>query len=183
MSAQISIQGVTLETERLILREWKAEDVHDLYEYASVPGVGECAGWSHHESLSESKAVLKRFMEGYRTFALELKSNQKVIGSVGIESLRHCDELDQLYGRELGYVLAKEYWNQGLMSEAVAKVVDWCFDELKLDVLVCCSYLDNVASARVQEKNGFQPYKKIEISSVHGLKWSQMNVLKRGELK
>jgi len=182
MNAEINIQGVVLETERLVLREWKLSDVKDLYEYASVPGVGEKAGWSHHESLSESKAILKRFMEGKKTFALELKSTQKVIGSLGIESLRH-DEFDQLYGRELGYVLSKEHWNQGLMSEAVAKVIDWCFHDLKLDILVCCSYFDNVASRRVQEKNGFQPYKKIELSSVHGLKWAQMNVLKRGELK
>ncbi len=181
MNAEINIQGVMLETERLILREWKCEDVGDLHEYASVPGVGESAGWSHHESLSESEAVLKRFMEGCRTFALELKINQKVIGSLGIEKLRHLDEFEQHAGRELGYVLSKDYWNQGLMSEAVARVIDWCFKELKLDYLVCCNYLDNVASARVQEKNGFQPYKRIELSSVHGLKCSQMNVLKRGE--
>jgi len=182
MIAPVDVTDVQLVTERLVLRGWSESDLRDLYEYASVPGVGEKAGWSHHESLSESKAILKRFMEGKKTFALELKSTQKVIGSLGIESLRH-DEFDQLYGRELGYVLSKEHWNQGLMSEAVAKVIDWCFHDLKLDILVCCSYFDNVASRRVQEKNGFQPYKKIELSSVHGLKWAQMNVLKRGELK
>ena len=70
MNAEINIQGVVLETERLILREWKLSDAKDLYEYASVPGVGEKAGWSHHESLSESKAILKDLWKEKRLLRL-----------------------------------------------------------------------------------------------------------------
>ena len=183
MNALIDVSGIQLESERLILREWQTEDLDDLYEYACVEGVGELAGWSHHESKKESTAILKRFMDGKKTFAIELKSVHKVIGSLGLEPIRHPDEFDELFGRELGFVLSKEYWNQGIMSEAVSRVIDWCFDEAKLDYLICCNYADNAASRRVQEKNGFQFYKHIEISSVGGLKCAHMNVLKRGERK
>ena len=49
MNAAVDISNVILETERLILRPWKLEDLEDFYEYASVDGVGEMAGWPHHE--------------------------------------------------------------------------------------------------------------------------------------
>ena len=54
MDIQIEITDTILKTERLILRSWREEDVHDFYEYASGEGVGEMAGWRHHESLETS---------------------------------------------------------------------------------------------------------------------------------
>ncbi len=186
MDGYVDISGIWLETERLILRPWKKEDLDDLYEYASVNGVGERAGWSHHESKSESEAILNRFIEGRKTFALVHKEHQKVIGSLGLESVKdhEKDDLKHLQGKELGYVLSKDYWNQGLMSEAVGRVIEWCFDELKLDYLLCGNFVENKASWRVQEKNGFQPYHMIEYcTSSWGMKLSQMNVLRRGERK
>ena len=74
MSFEIDITHVRLETERLILRPWREEDLYDLYAYASVPGVGEMAGWPHHKNLETSKAVLNRFMEEKNVFALEEKA-------------------------------------------------------------------------------------------------------------
>ena len=186
MDAYIDISSICLETERLILRPWTKEDLDDFYEYASVDGVGEMAGWSHHETKSESEAILKRFIEGKKTFALVLKRNQKVIGSLGLESVQNHekDDLKPLYGREIGYVLSKDYWNQGLMSEAVKEVIRWCFDDLKLDYLLCGNFVDNIASACVQKKNGFVPYRTIEyFTSSQEMKISQMNVLFKGERK
>ena len=45
MDVKIDITGIVLQTPRLILREWRESDLNDLYEYASVDGVGEMAGW------------------------------------------------------------------------------------------------------------------------------------------
>ncbi|MEG1743070.1 MAG: N-acetyltransferase, partial [Clostridia bacterium] len=47
MDTQIDITNTILETEHLILRPWHESDLEDFYEYASVPGVGEMAGWQH----------------------------------------------------------------------------------------------------------------------------------------
>ena len=55
MNATFKINGKVLETQRLILREFKEEDLTDFYEYASVDGVGEMAGWSHHENIEITK--------------------------------------------------------------------------------------------------------------------------------
>ena len=50
MNVEIDISNVKLETERLILRAWEITDLDNFFEYASVNGVGEKAGWEHHKS-------------------------------------------------------------------------------------------------------------------------------------
>ena len=60
----------TLETERLILRGWKPQDVNDLYEYAKDPNVGPIAGWAPHTSMEASMAVLKSYMENDNAWAI-----------------------------------------------------------------------------------------------------------------
>ena len=161
MNADIDITGVVLKTERLILREWKEPDLADLFEYAKVEGVGEMAGWPHHESIEVSQEILNRFIAHKRTFAIEY--NGKVIGSLGIETYNEevLPEFNSKMGREIGYVLSKDYWGQGLMPEAVKRVIDYCFDELHLDFLTCCHYDFNNQSRRVQEKSGFKHYKHL----------------------
>lgn len=157
MNAIIDVSGVVLETERLILREWKPTDLADFYEYASVKCVGEMAGWSAHKDIEESQEILKMFIEQKKTFALELKENHKVIGSLGIEMVSPCvDNLVQKKkGREIGYVLSKDYWGKGLMVEAVKKVIQYCFNELNYDFLCIAHFIDNHQSQRVIEKCGF----------------------------
>lgn len=79
------------------------------------------AGWNPHTSIRESEMVLASFIEEKKTFALELKENHKVIGSLGLEelSISPGNFYDNSVGREIGYVLSKEYWGRGLMPEAV----------------------------------------------------------------
>ena len=119
MNAQIDISGITLKTERLILRPWQWEDLDDFYEYASVDGVGQMAGWLPHESKETTQMILDSFITHKKTFALELGG--KVIGSLGIENYKEDEfpELDNLQGRSIAYVLSKAYWGKGLMPEAV----------------------------------------------------------------
>ena len=83
MNAAIDISKVILTTERLILRPWQLTDADDLYEYASVDGVGQMAGWKPHENKEESLEIVRHFIDGKKTFALEYEG--KVIGSLGIE--------------------------------------------------------------------------------------------------
>ena len=167
MNAQINISNVILETDRLILRAWEITDLDDFFEYASVEGVGEKAGWEHHKSKDKSLEILKMFMEEKKVFAIVLKENQKAIGSIGIEELgKELDkDLDNLSGRELGYVLNKDYWNKGIMTEAVSKVVDYCFNTLKLNFLMASYFNHNIASKKVLEKLNFKFYKDIIIET------------------
>lgn len=163
MDIKISLKDVVLETERLILRAWQESDLDDFFEYASVPGVGEMAGWNHHESIEYSKRVLESFIENDNVFAIASIENKKVIGSLGIHSswANEEEELKDLKVQEIGYVLAKDFWGRGLMVEAVRKVIDFCFNDLKLDALTASHFSFNSQSKRVIEKCGFKYYKII----------------------
>lgn len=156
MNGKIDISGVTLTTQRLILRPWREEDWPDLYEYARVDGVGQMAGWLPHKDSMESRAVLKMFIRGRNVLALEYQG--KVIGSLGIElyNEEHYPELASRIGREIGYVLSRDYWGRGLMTEAVREVNRYLFDTVGLDFVLVAHFIHNDRSRRVIEKCGFQ---------------------------
>jgi ribosomal-protein-alanine N-acetyltransferase len=158
MNKAIDISKTVLYTERLILRPWKGSDLEDFFEYASVDGVGQMAGWNPHKDIDESRAILSRFIERKRTFALEHQG--KVIGSLGIEEYDEdkFPEFSDKQVREIGYVLSKEFWGQGLMPEAVREVIRYLFEEQDLDLILCAHFLSNTRSGRVQEKCGFRHY-------------------------
>jgi ribosomal-protein-alanine N-acetyltransferase len=164
MDIPIDVTEVTLETDRLILRAWKERDITDFYEYASVEGVGEMAGWKHHDSIHVSKKILQSFISEKNVFAIVYKENNKVIGSLGLHKSWANDESDyaHLKIKEIGYVLSKAYWGKGLMPEAVNAVIRFCFDKCKLDALTVGHFSSNNQSKRVVEKCGFKFVKKSE---------------------
>lgn len=170
MNAKVDLTNVVLETDRLNIRSWKKEDLEDLYEYAKVDGVGQMAGWNPHTSIRESEMVLASFIEEKKTFALELKENHKVIGSLGLEelSISPGNFYDNSVGREIGYVLNKEYWGRGLMPEAVKRVIRFCFEEERYDFLMCSHSVANERSKRVIEKCGFRFWKENVRRAVNG---------------
>ncbi len=96
-------------------------------------------------------------MSDKNVFALELKDNKKVIGSLGLHGSwadkdeKYCD----IKLKKIGYVLSKMYWGQGLMPEAVSAITDYCFNTLCLDALTVEHFPQNNQSKRVIQKNGF----------------------------
>lgn len=159
MNQPIDISGVTLRTQRLVLRPWRQSDLEDFYEYASVDGVGQMAGWAPHENKEKSLEILNHFIDGKRVFAMEFQG--KVIGSLGVEaySEEKFPEFADQPCREIGFVLSRAYWGRGLMPEAVREVIRWLFEEQGVRVLLCGHFTWNDRSRRVQEKCGFRFYK------------------------
>ena len=173
MNATFKINGKIIETERLILRPFKQSDLDDFYEYASVEGVGEMAGWKHHENKEFSQEILDLFINEDNTFAIVLKENNKVIGSLGVDEYGMEQALSEFFdyqGREIGYVLSKDYWGKGLMPEAVKAVIDYLFNIQNLDFLTCGYYMFNNQSKKVQEKCGFKSYRKLVMETRLGTK-------------
>ncbi len=158
MNIEIDLTNTIIETNRLILRPWRESDLNDMYEYDSVEGVGEMAGWKHHESIEESKKIIDSFINKKNVFAIVLKANNKVIGSLGLhQSWANDDPLyKDLKQIEIGYVLSKAYWGKGLTPEAVKAVIDYCFGTLELDALTVKHFQTNNQSRRVIEKCGFK---------------------------
>ena len=168
MNAVFGINGAAIETQRLLLRPFRQSDLQDFYEYASVPGVGEMAGWPHHETIEKSREILESFIAEDKTFAIVLKESGKVIGSLGVEKYgleEALTEFTNYKGREIGFVLGKPYWGKGLMAEAVQAVIDYLFIDRDLDFLTCGHYDFNSQSRRVQEKCGFKPYRKLNMDT------------------
>lgn len=181
MNEPIDISLKTIETERLILRPFLETDLEDFFAYASVPGVGERAGWPHHETRETTQQILNLFIKHKKTFALVEKENLKVIGSLGIEKYDEnvLKEFAHLRGREIGYVLAREYWGRGLVPEAVKAVISYLFEEVGLDFISCSYFVFNTQSKRVQEKCGFHYYKDFISATTIGKNEAKMNIIRK----
>lgn len=167
MDVPIDVTGITITTERLRLRALAPGDLEDMYAYASVPGVGEMAGWKHHESIEETEAILRSMIEEKEVLALMYQADGKMIGTLGLHrSWANQEEAYKHYKvKEIGYVLAKAYWGKGLMPEAVKAVIDYSFHTLGLDALTCCHFMENNQSRRVIEKCGFQFVKQSQFEA------------------
>lgn len=142
-----------IETERLILREWSEDDAADVYSYASGADVGPMAGWKPHDSVDESLNVIRMFIRENETWAIEYRENHRVIGSVG---LHKSSKGKLVYERELGYVLAEDYWGRGIIPEAAAAVLRYGFLKLGSGSIIASHYDFNTRSKRVIEKLGFR---------------------------
>ncbi|MBR7060432.1 MAG: GNAT family N-acetyltransferase, partial [Eubacterium sp.] len=142
-----------LETKRLILRPWKESDAEDLYQYAKDPEVGPAAGWKPHESVEESRQIIKNVLCGPEAYAVCLKEDGKPIGAIelmlggsSVNNLKNDDEC------ELGYWIAKPFWGRGLIPEAGKEMLRRAFEDLKMKKVWCGYYDGNEKSKRVQEK-------------------------------
>ena len=142
-----------IETERLILREWSFSDEQDLFEYAKNPNIGPRAGWKPMDNINEAREIIKMFINGGDVWAIELKSNNKVIGSIGL----HKDKQRPFhFVKMLGYVLSEDYWGQGIVPEGVNAVLDYAFNHLYLELTTVAHFPFNHQSKRVIEKCGFK---------------------------
>lgn len=154
-----------LETDRLFLRPFRLEDLFDFFAYACVPGVGEMAGWEHHQDIDQSRRILDMFIMEANVLAIVDKEKDKVIGSYGVHDsfLKEEEAFKHKKTAEIGYVLAKPYWGKGLMVEATKCVLNYLFNELNYDVITALHFEDNHQSRRVIEKTGFTFHSKKEI--------------------
>ena len=144
-----------LETERLILRPWTVEDAQDLYEYAKSHAVGPAAGWKPHESVEESRRIIREmFIPGQDCWAMQLKSDGHVVGSVGLHEDRSREK--GLPVRMLGYVMAERCWGQGLMQEACRAVLRYGFREAGLELISVFHFTFNDRSRRTIEALWFR---------------------------
>lgn len=146
----------TLETKRLILRQWTLEDVEDLYDYAKDSRVGPSAGWPSHKDREMSKKIVGGFIKAGDVYAIELRSNHKVIGSIGLHEVSKKDELVVMEQREIGYVLHPDYWGEGYMTEGAQAVLNYAFNELEMDVIWCSHFEFNAKSKKVIERCQFK---------------------------
>ncbi|HEY0072589.1 MAG TPA: GNAT family protein [Abditibacteriaceae bacterium] len=151
-----------LETARLLLRAARPADDAALFDYARDPEVARFTTWEPHVCLTDAQQFLARVLDDYRVgkigyWAIEHQGDQKLIGAVGLAGKLVSAETPPqfIHARaELAYVLARPYWNQGLMTEAAREVLQFGFAQWNLNRIEARCLVENIASARVMEKLG-----------------------------
>ena len=148
-----------LETSSLLLRPFRMSDLNDFYEYAKRPEVGPNAGWPPHPNKLHSAKILRSFLKAGDVYAIVLKEEAKVIGSIGLHANPVPEPFTKDYPgqrlREIGYVLSSDYWNKGYMTQALSAVIYHAYQNLSLDGLFVSHSEENTRSRRVIEKCGF----------------------------
>ena len=147
--------GPILETKRLVLRELKASDAKDMYEYASLPEVGPMAGWEPHPNIFHTKSVIQMYHDKKKlgqlgVFAIILKENKKMIGTVELHSYIKG------FKAELGYTLNPLYRGHGYAVEASKAILHYGFMELDLRRIEAATYTNNEKSINVLIRLGFR---------------------------
>lgn len=139
-----------LKTERLFLETWKRKDAKELFEYAKNENVGPHAGWKPHESIRESKEIIKNVFRPNHTWKIVF--NGQTVGSIGFEP---DGRRSGILSKEMGYSLDENFWGMGIMTEAARAVMAYGFNDLKLGVISITTGIENKRSQRVIEKLGF----------------------------
>jgi [ribosomal protein S5]-alanine N-acetyltransferase len=139
-----------IETERLILRRITLDDAEDMYVYASDEEVTDYVTWDTHSSLTDTKKFINTFLSQYvAPWGIELKENGQLIGTVHFVWWQ-----PEHNSAEIGYVLSKEYWGKGLITEAANAVISFGFEHMDLVRIQARCFLENKGSERVMEKLG-----------------------------
>lgn len=135
-----------LETERLILRRYTADDLNDLYEYLSDDEVVRFEPYKAM-SLEETKDNLKWRIGTDEMIAVELKSEHKMIGNI------YLGKRDFL-SLEIGYVFNRRYWGKGYAKESCEAVIKRAFEDGTHRIFAECDP-ENTSSWRLLEALGF----------------------------
>lgn len=141
---------VTLRTARLLLRPFEVTDVDDVWTYASDPEVAHFRPLPNPYTRNDALEFVKRQLQtDWSTDAeFAIVHGQRVIGGL---SLQVSPEDDRA---ELGYLLGRRWWGQGLATEAARAVVDWGFQRFNLYKVYARAHVDNSRSWRVMERLG-----------------------------
>lgn len=145
-----------IETDRLLLRRLTIHDAPAMYEYMQRPKVAQHVLWEAHTSISDTKAYIRYMLRKYRlgdpaSWGIEWKETGEIIGTIGY--MWHNPEHSSV---ELGYSLNDEYWNAGIMTEALSAVIRYSFLKRNINRIEAQHETRNPASGRVMQKCGMQ---------------------------
>jgi len=152
-------------TKRLVLRRPRMSDAGDIFDnYAADLEVTRYVTWRPHKDKSEVAPFLQsrlaRWDSGEEySWAITRLQEGRVIGMIGCRVREHA--------ADIGYVLSRNHWNRGYITEAAKAIVDWASSlEFIYRVWAVCD-VENKASARVLEKVGMQRERILRRYIVH----------------
>ena len=144
--------SVELETERLTLRQFRADDAEA--HHAQVGSDPDVTWDGSPRTLEETRERVAHYIElwrqhGYGPWAAVDRASGELLGHAGLQPLEETGEV------ELAYYLGRSAWGRGIATEAGEAAVQFGFDHLGLDRILAVVRPENRASQRVLEKLGF----------------------------
>lgn len=160
-------QRYTIETERLLLRNYRESDIDDYYDYISSKDVGPRICFEPYTSKESALERLKLETQKPLQFAITLKGEDRVIGSIELNTpaegrFSTIDKRLVKGAKNVGFLLSPKYWGRGIMPEAAKAVIKFAFETLNLKTLVASHVRANTQSGRVQDKVGFRVINVVE---------------------
>lgn len=143
----------SLETERLMLRPWDDMDAEELFELAKDPEIGRWCGWEPHKKIGDTLFVLHNFLEVDETYAICLKENRRVVGSITL--MFDSELVNNKKECELGFWIGTKYQKNGYAFEASKRVIAHAFEDLRVNKIWCECFEDNIKSIGLIEKLNF----------------------------
>lgn len=143
-----------LETPRLRLRRMTMRDALDVYEYSRDPLVARYVLWDAQRNISEARGYIRYMLRRYRmgepsSWGIVWKDTGKLIGTIGFMWIQWENA-----SAEVGYSLSRDYWNRGIMTEALAEVLRYGFHTMNLNRIEAQHEVPNAASGAVMRKCG-----------------------------
>ena len=147
---------ITLTTNRLILRQFTSQDAEAMFQnWASDPEVTRYLTWKPLSDVTETAAILSQWIaqyqnDNYYAWAITHKDNPDMpIGSIAAVSSN-----DDIASVEIGYCLSQSWWHQGIMSESLAAVITFFFEQVGVNRVAAYHDPHNPHSGMVMQKCG-----------------------------
>ena len=141
----INLREITMDDTTTIVNLMDYEIAKNLYQVPNPYRIEDALNFikSSYDDFKLHKAI---------TFAIDYKNKSILLlaGTIGIKDIDYVNKK-----ADIGYWIGKQYQGKGIATECVKLVVNYAFDELKLEEILAYVFLDNKQSIRVLEKNGF----------------------------
>jgi RimJ/RimL family protein N-acetyltransferase len=180
----LQVDGPVIETERLLLRPWRSDDIAPNTAMLSDPGTARfitpdgkpvttaLGGWRNAAVIAGHWAL-----HGFGMFAVEEKSSGKYVGRVG----PWCPP--GWPGFEVGWGIAGESRGKGYAVEAARASIDWVFATFEIDEIIHCIEPVNTASQAVARRLGASKWREAELFGKPADLWGTSRVSWIGQTK
>ena len=145
-----------LDTERLCLRNLRAEDAEDIFAFTSLEQTTGFLSWYPHHSIDNTREFINAVIEKAKKslpnqWVMELKAEKKVIGIAGF-----IDFNEEHKKAEIAFVQSPAFSGNGCMTEALSKILDFGFNQCLLKRIQAKAEVENTASVKLLLRIGME---------------------------
>ena len=144
--------GCFIETDRIVVRQLSINDSEPLFKYSQEEITKKELPDEVFSNIIETKETIKFLKSNYDNkyplvYGIILKVNNIIIGHIGLSEIEK--------GIEIGYAITTEYQNNGYVSEIIIPFINWIKNNLRIEKIYGIAKIENIASWKILENNGF----------------------------